>query len=56
MLQCAAACLALKTDRRAASALEYGMIAGIIVATIALGFSSLADALSNQYVSIGGNL
>ena len=29
---------------------------GVIVATIAIGFASLANALSNQFVSIGGSL
>jgi Flp pilus assembly pilin Flp len=48
--------LALKADRRAVTALEYGLIAGVIVATIAIGFASLANALSNQFVSIGGSL
>ena len=57
MLQCAIAYLALKTDRRAASALEYGMIAGIIVVTIALGFSSLADGRcpTNTYRSVASS-
>jgi Flp pilus assembly pilin Flp len=46
----------LKTDRRAVTALEYGLIAGMIVATIAVGFASMANALSNQFTTIGGSL
>ena len=46
----------LKIDRRAVTALEYGLIAGVIVAVIMLGFTSLADALSNQFTTIGDNL
>ncbi|MSP00284.1 MAG: Flp family type IVb pilin [Acetobacteraceae bacterium] len=48
--------LALKQDRRAVTALRYGLIAGMIVAMVAVGFSSLANALSNQFSSIGGSL
>jgi Flp pilus assembly pilin Flp len=43
-------------DRRAVTALEYGLIAGLIVATIAVGFSLLANSLSTQFVNIGGSL
>ena len=56
MFQIAAAWVALKSDRRAVTALEYGVIGGIIIATIAVGFTSLADALSNQFIMIGGSL
>jgi Flp pilus assembly pilin Flp len=47
---------ALRADRRAVSALEYGLIAGLIVATIAIGFTSHANASSDQFVTIGDNL
>jgi pilus assembly protein Flp/PilA len=56
MILYAALWLNLKADRRAVTALEYGLVAGMIVATIALGFGSLADALSNQFATIGANL
>jgi Flp pilus assembly pilin Flp len=46
----------LKSDRRAVTALEYGLIAGVIVATIAVGFSLLANSLSAEFQSIGGSL
>ena len=48
--------LELKTDRRAVTALEYGLIAGAIVATVALGFGVLAGDLSNKFNSIGNGL
>ena len=48
--------LTLKADRRAVTALEYGLIAGVIVATIAVGFSLLANDLSTQFGDIGGSL
>ena len=48
--------LALKSDRRALTALEYAMIAGIIVAVIAVSFGVLASHLSVQFGDIGGNL
>jgi Flp pilus assembly pilin Flp len=48
--------LELKFDRRAVTALEYGLIAGVIVATIAVGFNILAGNLSNKFSGIGGSL
>jgi len=56
MMQLIAIWRDMKADRRAVTALEYGLIAGVIVAVIAVGFTGLADALSGQFVSIGGNL
>ncbi len=56
MTQLALACLAFRSDRRAVTALEYGLIAGVIVAVITLGFTSLADALSSLFTSIGDGL
>ncbi len=48
--------LQLKTDRRAVTALEYGLIAGVIVAVILLGFRGLANSLSTKFVSVGTGL
>ena len=48
--------LQLKFDRRAVTALEYGLIAGVIVAVILLGFRGLANSLSTKFVSIGSSL
>jgi pilus assembly protein Flp/PilA len=48
--------LELKLDRRAVTALEYGLIAGVIVATIAVGFTLLANNLSTKFSGIGGSL
>ena len=47
---------ALAQDKRGVTALEYGLIAGVIVATVAVGFSLMANALSNQFNGIGGSL
>lgn len=46
----------LASDRRGVTALEYAMIAGIIVAVIAVGFGIFASDLSTQFGSIGGHL
>ena len=46
----------LKTDRRAVTALEYALIAGVIVATILAGFNVLATDLSSKFSAIGGSL
>ena len=48
--------LKLKFDRRAVTALEYGLIAGIIVAVIVLGFGVLGTNLSNKFSTIGRSL
>lgn len=56
MLQYATTWLKLQADRRAVTALEYGLIAGVIVATIAVGFSLLANDLSQQFANIGNSL
>jgi Flp pilus assembly pilin Flp len=38
------------------TALEYAIIAGIIVTTIVVGFTSLGGALSNQFSNIGASI
>ena len=48
--------LRLRTDRRGVTALEYGLIAGVIVAVVAVGFGILASDLSNDFSGIGGSL
>ncbi len=48
--------VALKSDRRAVTALEYGLIAGVIVAVIALGFGVLGTNLSTKFSNIGNSL
>jgi Flp pilus assembly pilin Flp len=48
--------LRLTRDCRAVTALEYALIAGIIVATILIGFTTLTNALSNQFSNIGASL
>jgi Flp pilus assembly pilin Flp len=56
MLEFAKTWLEIKFDRRAVTALEYGLIAGVIVATIAVGFSLLANSLSSKFASVGTGL
>ena len=48
--------LQIQTDRRAVTALEYGLIAGVIVATITIGFKLLANNLSTKFSTIGSSL
>jgi len=48
--------LRLGADRQAVTALEYGLIAGVIVATIMFGFTLLADDLSQQFQSVGNTV
>ena len=46
----------LRLDRRAVTALEYGLIAGIIVATVMLGFNIVATNESANFSSAGAYL
>lgn len=46
----------LKSDRRAVTALEYALIAGVIVATILVGFNVLATDMSTKFNTIGTSL
>ncbi len=56
MIEYAKTWLDLKLDRRAVTALEYGLIAGVIVAVITLGFTTLANSLSTKFTGIGSSL
>jgi pilus assembly protein Flp/PilA len=56
MLRSLSPWLKLRADRRAVTALEYGLIAGVIVATITVGFSLLANSLSQQFGNIGNSI
>lgn len=56
MLQYTTLWLKLRDDHRAVTALEYGLIAGVIVATIAIGFALLANDLSQQFENIGNSI
>jgi Flp pilus assembly pilin Flp len=56
VLQYAKLWLTLETDRRAVTALEYGLIAGVIVATIMFGFTLLAGDLSAQFQNVGNSV
>ena len=48
--------LAFASDRRGVTALEYAMIAGIIVVVIAVGFGVYAGDLSDKFNFIGGGV
>lgn len=56
MYQIAKSWLSLGSDRRAVTALEYAMIAGIVVAVIAVGFGYFASDLATQFNNIGSSL
>ncbi len=48
--------LSLASDRRGVTALEYALIAAVIVGTIAAGFTTFAGDLSSYFGSVGGSL
>jgi Flp pilus assembly pilin Flp len=56
MLEYGMTWLDLILERRGVTALEYGLIAGVIVAVIAAGFRLLASSLSTKFVGIGTGL
>lgn len=47
---------ALHQDRRAVTALEYGIIAGVLGLTLIGVFKSLGDQLSTLFNGIGGSI
>ena len=48
--------LELKTDKRAVTALEYGLIAGVLVVTMIVGFNFLGNKMSTQFNNVAGHL
>jgi Flp pilus assembly pilin Flp len=46
----------LRIDRRAVTALEYSLVAGVLVVTIVFGFDFLETHLSTKFSTIGGSL
>jgi Flp pilus assembly pilin Flp len=46
----------LLSDRRAVTALEYGLIASVIVAAVIMGFHLLANSESTSFSTMGGKL
>lgn len=48
--------LQLKADRRALTALEYGLVGSVLLATVVVGFKLLANSASSKFGTIGGSL
>ena len=48
--------LELKTDKRAVTALEYGLIAGVLVVTMIVGFNILGAKMSTQFNAVATKL
>ena len=48
--------LALKTDRRAVTALEYGLIAALIAGVIITAVTALGTDISATFTKIGGSV
>lgn len=46
----------LVLDRRAVTALEYAVIAGVLVATIVIGFNVFASALSDKFNTVSAGI
>jgi len=48
--------LQLWAEQRGITAIEYSLIAGVLVVTIVLGFQALMTDLSDSFSNIGGSL
>jgi pilus assembly protein Flp/PilA len=56
MLQFLNTWLALKTDRRAVTALEYGVIAGVLAVVVVTAFTTLGAGLNNAFTAVSNQL
>lgn len=48
--------LALQSDRRAVTALEYGVIAGVLAVVVVVAFNTLGTGLNNAFTSVSNQL
>ncbi len=55
-IKLASAVLALKNDRKAVTALEYGIIAGVLGLTLIAIFKNFGTTLSVVFSGIGGSI
>jgi len=56
MIEFAKIWLELKLGRKALTTVEHALIAAVIVATIAIGFSFLSNSTSTKFGSVGTKL
>jgi pilus assembly protein Flp/PilA len=48
--------LQIKTDRRAVTALEYGVIAGVLAVVVVTAFTTLGNGLNNAFNHVATQL
>jgi pilus assembly protein Flp/PilA len=48
--------LTLKTDRRAVTSLEYGVIAGVLAVVVVTAFTTLGTGLNDAFTSVSNQL
>jgi pilus assembly protein Flp/PilA len=48
--------LELKTDRRGVTALEYGVIAGVLAVVVVTAFTTLGAGLNNAFTAVSNQL
>ena len=48
--------ITLKTDRRAVTALEYGVIAGVLAVVVVTAFNTLGTGLNAAFTSVSSQL
>jgi pilus assembly protein Flp/PilA len=56
MIEYLKAWLELKTDRRAVTALEYGVIAGVLAVVVVTAFNTLGNGLNNAFNHVSSQL
>ena len=48
--------MTLKSDRRAVTALEYGLIAGVLAVVVVTAFTTLSGGLNTAFTNISNQL
>jgi pilus assembly protein Flp/PilA len=56
MIEYLKAWLELKTDRRAVTALEYGVIAGVLAVVVVTAFNTLGTGLNTAFTNVSKQL
>lgn len=56
MIEYIATWLQLKTDRRAVTALEYGVIAGVLAVVVVTAFNTFGTGLNTAFSTVAGKM
>ena len=56
LIECLRTWLVLRSDRRAVTALEYALIAAVLVATVFVGFGFLGTAMMHGFENMANSV